>query len=87
MAVTAVVEGVLKTLGAGVVVQGLTGIVSYIINDRIPKVWYAEFVYRKWRKWPDTFLREIIAERCSTYHFSDSARTNYIGKTESEHWL
>lgn len=83
-AVVAVVAGVAAVTG-NAVVAGLAYIVDKIIDDRIPRVWYTQLWYCKWKKWP--VLWEIVAERNITHHFSDSNRNNLIGTTDSEHWL
>lgn len=84
VAVTAIVSGVAAAAG-NAYIAGLANVVSYIIDDHIPRVWYTQYWYRKWRKWPD-LVWELVAERCVTYHYSDSQRSNFIGRTESEHW-
>lgn len=85
VAVTAVVTGVAAAAG-GAFISGLASVVSYIIDDHIPKVWYTQYIYRKWRKWPNPPW-EVVAEWSATFHYSDSERTDYIGYTSSEYRL
>lgn len=84
VAVTAVISGVAAAAG-GAYISGLASVVSYIIDDHIPRVWYTQYSHCKWRKWPT--LWEIVAERTVTYHYANSTRTDYIGLTSSEHWV
>lgn len=84
VAVIAVVTGVASAAN-NAVIAGLAYVVDKIIDDLIPQVWYTQYWHRKWRKWPT--LWELVAERNTTYHYSNSSRTNLIGQTTSEHWL
>ncbi|MBV4429682.1 hypothetical protein [Clostridium tyrobutyricum] len=78
--VTAVLCGVIGTLGGAVtagVVSGLSAVVGMIVSEEIPRVYYGQDVYYKYIK--GTYLPR--AERTWTTFYSDSARKHKIKNT------
>lgn len=77
--VLAALSGYLGVPGA-VVVSAITGVVSEIVKDNIPHIWWTDSVYHKTCIPPDpNMFRKFVAERTYRDVYSNSARTDLIG--------
>lgn len=84
VAVTAIIAGIVSTattLGAGTqaTISGTTTLVSYIVNDQVPKIYYTNKVYYKTVVPPNpNQLRIKVAEKTTHTFYSDETRTKQL---------
>lgn len=84
VAVAAIISGIVATattLGTGTqaAISSTTAVVSYIVNDQVPKIYYTNKVYYKTVVPPNpNQLRMKVAEKTTHTFYSDEARTKQL---------
>lgn len=84
VAVSVIIAGIVSTattLGAGTqaTISGINTLVTYIVNDQVPKIYYTNKVYYKTVVPPNpNQLRMKVAEKTTHTFYSDETRTKQL---------